>query len=129
MSLDRPHWMEARKAVQKALASDSPLKDNGEMRGKVLVKADSVKNHLAVQIGDYTDFYSSRSHAFNVGSIIRGPENALNPNWLHIPIGYHGRSSSIVISGTQLRRPRGQTKAKDATEPTFSDCKRLDFEV
>lgn len=85
--------------------------------------------HVPAKIGDYTDFYSSRSHAFNVGSIIRGPANALNENWLHIPIGYHGRSSSIVVSGTELRRPRGQTKAKDAPKPGFSECKRLDFEM
>lgn len=85
--------------------------------------------HLAVKIGDYTDFYSSRAHAFNVGSIIRGPANALNENWLQIPIGYHGRSSSVVMSGTDLRRPRGQTKAKDATEPSFTECKRLDYEM
>ena len=85
--------------------------------------------HLPAKVGDYTDFYSSRSHAFNVGSIIRGPANALNENWLYIPIGYHGRSSSIAVSGTSLRRPRGQTKAKDATKPTFSECKRLDYEM
>lgn len=85
--------------------------------------------HVPVKIGDYTDFYSSRAHAFNVGSIIRGPQNALNENWLHIPIGYHGRSSSIVVSGTQFNRPRGQVKAKDAIQPSFSDCKRLDFEM
>lgn len=85
--------------------------------------------HMPVNVGDYTDFYSSRSHAFNVGSIIRGPANALNENWLQIPIGYHGRASSIVVSGTDLIRPRGQTKAKDATSPSFSDCKRLDFEM
>jgi fumarylacetoacetase len=93
------------------------------------VKASETQNHLPAKIGDYTDFYSSRSHAFNVGSIIRGPANALNENWLQIPIGYHGRASSIVVSGAHLRRPRGQVKAKDATLPTFSECKRLDFEV
>ena len=84
-------------------------------------------NHLPCKRGDYTDFYSSRSHAFNVGSIIRGPANALNENWLHIPIGYHGRSSTISVSGTPLVRPRGQVKGKDATLPSFSECKRLDF--
>ena len=92
-------------------------------------KVEDVVNHLPARIGDYTDFYSSRSHAFNVGSIIRGPANALNENWLHIPIGYHGRSSSIVPSGTPVRRPRGQFKGKDATSPVLTDCKRLDFEV
>lgn len=82
---------------------------------------------MPAKIGDYTDFYSSRSHAFNVGSIIRGPDNALNENWLHIPIGYHGRASSIVLSGTPLRRPRGQFKGKDDKVPVLTDCKRLDF--
>ena len=91
--------------------------------------AADVQMHVPANIGDYTDFYSSRSHAFNVGSIIRGPANALNENWLQIPIGYHGRASSIVASGTDLIRPRGQTKAKDAPSPSFSDCKRLDFEM
>jgi len=88
-----------------------------------------VINHLPVKIGDYTDFYSSRSHAFNVGSIIRGPATALNENWFHIPIGYHGRSSSVVVSGTPLRRPRGQVKGKDDVLPSLSECKRLDFEI
>ena len=129
MGLSRPYWVEARKTLQMCLSSNSPIKNDAGLRGKLLIKASDAVNHMAVQVGDYTDFYSSRSHAFNVGSIIRGPENALNPNWLHIPIGYHGRSSSIVTSGTQLRRPRGQTKGKDATEPSFSDCKRLDFEI
>ena len=129
MSLNRPHWKEARSCIQKLFSSDSALKDNAEKQKAYLHKADSVKMHLPVRIGDYTDFYSSRSHAFNVGSIIRGPANALNENWLQIPIGYHGRSSSIVVSGTDLRRPRGQVKAKDATQPSFSECKRLDFEM
>ena len=93
------------------------------------MKVGETVNHLPARIGDYTDFYSSRSHAFNVGSIIRGPDNALNENWLQIPIGYHGRSSSIVLSGTQLRRPRGQVKGKEDKEPKLSDCKRLDFEI
>lgn len=94
-----------------------------------MTKVEDCVNHLPAKIGDYTDFYSSRAHAFNVGSIIRGPANALNENWLQIPIGYHGRSSSIVLSGTPVRRPRGQVKAKDAPLPSFSDCKRLDFEI
>lgn len=82
---------------------------------------------MPVEIGGYTDFYSSKAHAFNIGSIIRGPENALNENWFQIPIGYHGRSSSIVVSRTDFRRPRSQTKANDTTQPTFSECKMLDY--
>jgi len=80
-------------------------------------------------IGDYTDFYSSREHATNVGSMFRGPDNALMPNWLHVPIAYHGRSSSIVISGTDLHRPRGQIKADAATVPAFGPSRALDFEL
>lgn len=94
-----------------------------------MAKLSDVRLHLPAKIGDYTDFYSSYSHAYNVGAIIRGPANAINENWLHIPIGYHGRSSSIVVSGHDLRRPRGQVKDKDATHPSFSECKRLDFEM
>ena len=129
MSLDRSYWVEVRTTIQQLYSPASPIEANHALRAQIEINADEVHNHLPVKIGDYTDFYSSRSHAFNVGSIIRGPANALNENWLQIPIGYHGRASSIVNSGTPLRRPRGQVKAKDATLPTFSDCKRLDFEV
>jgi fumarylacetoacetase len=82
-----------------------------------------------VQIGDYTDFYSSREHATNVGTMFRGKENALMPNWLHLPVGYHGRASSIVVSGSDLHRPMGQTKADDAPAPTFGPSKVVDFEL
>ncbi len=81
-----------------------------------------------LHIGDYTDFYASKHHAANVGAMFR-PDNALLPNYKHIPIGYHGRASSIVLSGTEIRRPRGQTKADDASEPTFGPCKLLDYEL
>ena len=80
-------------------------------------------------IGDYTDFYSSREHATNVGIMLRGPDNALMPNWLHLPVAYHGRASSIVVSGTDVRRPNGQTKADDAAAPTFGPSRSLDFEL
>ena len=127
MGLTRNHWKEVRSTIQNLFATNSKIKDNEEVKAKIVNKVEDVVNHLPAEIGDYTDFYSSRSHAFNVGSIIRGPANALNENWLHIPIGYHGRSSSIVTSGTPLRRPRGQFKGKDATSPVLTDCKRLDF--
>jgi fumarylacetoacetase len=84
---------------------------------------------LPVDIGDYTDFYSSREHASNVGTIFRGPENALMPNWLHLPVGYHGRASSVVLNGTEIVRPKGQSKAPDMPTPFFSDSKRMDFEL
>jgi fumarylacetoacetase len=85
---------------------------------------------LPIQIGDYTDFYSSREHATNVGIMFRDPANALLPNWLHLPVGYHGRSSSIVVSGTPLRRPKGQVLPPDVgNNPIFSESKRVDFEL
>lgn len=83
---------------------------------------------MPIFIRDYTDFYSSKNHAYNVGVMVRGPENALQANWLHLPVGYHGRASSIVIDGTQIRRPRGQVSA-DKVTPTFSNCMRMDFEL
>jgi len=83
---------------------------------------------LPVEIGDYTDFYSSKEHAINVGTMFRGPDNALMPNWTHLPVGYHGRSSSIVVSGTDIRRPNGQQKPGDGP-PVFGPCKLLDFEL
>jgi fumarylacetoacetase len=85
--------------------------------------------HLPLHIGDYTDFYSSIEHATNVGTMFRDPANALLPNWKHLPVGYHGRASSIVISGTEVRRPNGQTKPVDAPAPVFGASKMLDFEL
>ena len=91
---------------------------------------DEVEMLLPVSVGDYTDFYASKEHATNVGSLFRDPENALLPNWLHIPIGYHGRSSSIIPSGTKIRRPYGQTRPKEGTNtPGFGPSKLLDFEL
>ena len=87
------------------------------------------KMHLPVRIGDYTDFYSSIEHATNVGKMFRDPENALLPNWRHIPVGYHGRASSIVVSGTPIKRPKGQVLAKGAAMPVFQASSRLDFEL
>ena len=84
---------------------------------------------LPVQIGDYTDFYSSREHATNVGTMFRGKENALMPNWLHMPVGYHGRASSVVVSGTPIHRPHGQTKDDDEVSPRFGPSRMLDIEL
>lgn len=98
-------------------------------RNRVLFDVDEVEMLLPVKIGDYTDFYSSVEHATNVGKMFRDPENALLPNWKHIPVGYHGRSSSIVVSGTDICRPKGQIKPKDAEEPIFSESRLLDFEL
>ena len=88
--------------------------------------------HMPMHIGDYTDFYAGKNHAFNVGCIMRGPDNALQPNYTHLPVGYHGRASSIVISGTPITRPNGQileNPAADPKVPTFSPCRRLDIEL
>lgn len=83
---------------------------------------------MPVFIRDYTDFYSSKNHAMNMGIMFRGKENALMPNWVHIPIGYHGRASSVVVSGTDYIRPKGQVSA-DKINPTWSKCNRLDYEI
>ena len=93
------------------------------------ITQNEAKMHLPVRIGDYTDFYSSIEHATNVGKMFRDPENALLPNWKHIPVGYHGRASSIVVSGTPIHRPKGQVMPKDATTPVFKPSGRLDFEL
>ncbi|RPD97999.1 fumarylacetoacetase [Aureibaculum marinum] len=109
--------------------NNTVLKDNIEHRNRIIFTMDEVEMQLPITIGDYTDFYSSKEHATNVGSIFRGSENALMPNWLHIPIGYHGRSSSIITSGTPIRRPKGQMKPKGSVEPIFGPSKLVDFEL
>lgn len=109
--------------------NNSTLRDNKKQRDIVIFKMDDIEMQLPVQIGDYTDFYSSKEHATNVGKMFRDPENALLPNWLHIPVGYHGRSSTIVPSGKNIRRPNGQTMPADATEPVFGPSKLVDFEL
>ncbi len=96
---------------------------------KAFIDCREVTLHLPVKIGDYTDFYSSEQHAFNVGVMFRDPDNALLPNWKHIPVGYHGRASSIFVSGKNFHRPKGQIKPADAQVPFFSETKRLDFEL
>ncbi|CAJ0583782.1 unnamed protein product, partial [Mesorhabditis spiculigera] len=130
MGLPRPAWLTARAQLQKLLSDDSTtLKENVELRNKALVKQSDVKMHLPARIGDYTDFYSSIQHATNVGIMFRGKENALMPNWKWLPVGYHGRASSVVVSGTPLKRPLGQTKADDVSEPSFGASKLVDFEL
>ncbi|MCO5723708.1 fumarylacetoacetase [Robiginitalea marina] len=105
------------------------LQHHEEHKKIILFDLDEIEMQLPVQIGDYTDFYSSREHATNVGKMFRDPENALLPNWLHIPVGYHGRSSSIVPSGTPIRRPYGQTHPGESGTPVFGPSKRVDFEL
>ncbi|MDE1206757.1 fumarylacetoacetase [Tenacibaculum larymnensis] len=109
---------------------NSKLRDNAEHKDKIIFRMDEVEMQLPVSVGDYTDFYASKEHATNVGSLFRDPENALLPNWLQIPIGYHGRSSSIVPSGTPIRRPIGQQRPSEGeTKPNFGPSKLLDFEL
>jgi fumarylacetoacetase len=105
--------------------------DKSVLAGKpeLFVKQSEAQMHMPVCVGDYTDFYSSIEHATNVGKMFRDPENALLPNWRHIPVGYHGRASSIVVSGEPIVRPKGQTIPKDAKQPIFGPTQRLDFEL
>ncbi len=110
-------------------SKNNQLKDNQDHRNTVLFTLDEIEMQLPVQVGDYTDFYSSKEHATNVGTMFRDPDNALLPNWLHIPVGYHGRSSSIIPSGIPVHRPQGQTMPNGATEPVFGPSKLVDFEL
>ncbi|WP_231638372.1 fumarylacetoacetase [Rubeoparvulum massiliense] len=129
MELGRDVWRKVRKITQQLLSADeSQLRDNMELRKQVLVPMESVKLHLPVTIGDYTDFYASKEHAMNVGTMFRGKEHALMPNWVYLPVGYHGRASSVVLSGTRIRRPWGQIKLADHP-PIFAPCRQLDFEL
>lgn len=126
----RKTWRLVRNRVSDIFLKDNPeLRDHAEHRQKVLFSLTEIEMQLPVDVGDYTDFYASKEHATNVGSLFRDPENALLPNWLHIPIGYHGRSSSIVPSGTRIRRPVGQTKPGEDGVPNFGPTKLLDFEL
>ncbi len=105
------------------------LQHNSAHKKIVLFSMDEIEMQLPVQIGDYTDFYSSKEHATNVGSMFRDPSSALMPNWLHLPVAYHGRSSTIVPSGVPVRRPIGQTMPKDSERPDFGPSKLVDFEL
>jgi fumarylacetoacetase len=130
MALGRPAWREARARLTRFLrVSDSTIRDNRPLRLAALHPMASVEMLLPATIGDYTDFYSSREHATNVGTMFRGPDNALQENWLHLPVGYHGRASSVVVSGTDIRRPMGQTKADDADSPSYGPSRLMDFEL
>jgi fumarylacetoacetase len=123
-------WREARTVISQLLRADEPtLRDNMTLRASALIPTAEVEMLLPADIGDYTDFYSSREHATNVGTMLRGPENALNPNWLYLPVAYHGRASSVVVSGTDLHRPLGQSKPAGAAAPVFGPSRALDFEL
>ncbi|MCI5065008.1 fumarylacetoacetase [bacterium] len=126
----RAHWREIRKTLQQLFSAENErIRDNTELCARVCHDLSQVELHLPVTIGDYTDFYSSREHATNVGTMFRDPENALLPNWLHLPVGYNGRASSVVVSGTDVRRPSGQLKGDRESAPHFAPSRLFDFEI
>ena len=115
-----------REILQSELTNDNSLiKHNSNC----IIPIDTVEMHLPVNIGDYTDFYSSIEHASNIGSMFRDPSNPLLPNWKHLPVGYHGRASSIIVSGKNIHRPKGQIMPLDSETPIFSSSNRVDFEL
>ncbi|MBT8395193.1 MAG: fumarylacetoacetase, partial [Bacteroidia bacterium] len=126
----RKTWRAVRKRIAEIFDSkNEALKNNKKHKEIVLFRLDEIEMQLPVHVGDYTDFYSSKEHATNVGSMFRDPENALMPNWLHIPVGYHGRSSSIIPSGIPIHRPQGQSLPNGAKKPVFGPSKLVDFEL
>ena len=130
MAAGRAVWSATRARVSHLLRTDiAELRDDAELREQALVPMADVTLQLPADIGDYTDFYSSREHATNVGAMLRGPEQALLPNWLHLPVAYHGRASSVVLSGTDVVRPRGQSKPEKVETPVFGPSRSLDFEL
>ncbi|KAI1174678.1 hypothetical protein F4777DRAFT_553050 [Nemania sp. FL0916] len=135
-ALGRAVHRDVRSTLQKLLSADTTypevLKDDDGLRQKALLPQRSVKNYLPVSIGDYTDFYAGYHHAFAVGAMFRGPDKAIQDNYMHLPTGYHGRASSVVVSGTTIRRPNGQIVLDPAAEvkkPTTGPSRRLDMEL
>jgi len=130
LALGRKKGSEVRERISELLRHDNDeLKSNMVAREMALVHMNEVEMQLPVRISNYTDFYSSEEHATNVGSMFRDPKNALLPNWKHLPVGYHGRASSIVVSGTPIHRPKGQIKPADSELPVFCPSQKLDFEL
>jgi fumarylacetoacetase len=130
IALGRDAWRSVRIQLSMLLARDTAtLRDDTALRAKALVRQADAQLHLPVRIPGYTDFYSSKEHATNVGSMFRDPKNALLPNWSEMPIGYNGRASSVVVSGTPVRRPNGQLKLPDQERPVFGACRKLDIEL
>ena len=130
MSLGKAKTLAVRDKLAELFSSENPtLRDDSSAKSKILHHKDEVSLLLPVQVGDYTDFYSSREHATNVGIMFRDPQNALLPNWLHLPVGYHGRASSIVVSGTSIIRPKGQMRPNQEQPPVYGPSKQLDFEL
>ena len=130
LALGRPAWSKAREVIQNLLASETAtLRDDADLRRRAFHARKDVTMLLPARIGDYTDFYSSYHHAHNVGTMLRGPENALMPNWKWLPVAYHGRASSVVVSGSDVRRPRGQIKPPDAAAPVYGPSRSFDYEL
>ena len=126
----KAHWAKVRTELQALLsAKNSRLRDNQALRDQVFFKQAEVTLHLPVHIPGYTDFYSSKEHATNVGCMFRDPKNALLENWSELPVGYNGRASSVIVSGTPVVRPSGQIKLPNQARPVFSACRKLDFEL
>jgi len=125
MRLGRSHWLLTRRLIQDLIRGFVGLRSTEGL----FHEADSVRMLMPVEVGDYTDFYSSKEHATNVGVMFRGRENALNPNWTRMPIAYHGRASSVVVAGTPTHRPCGQLKAPADPNPSFGPTKKLDYEL
>ncbi|KWE61052.1 fumarylacetoacetase [Burkholderia ubonensis] len=130
IALGRDAWRSVRVQLSDLFARDTArLRDDAALRAQALVPQRDATLHLPVDIPGYTDFYSSKEHATNVGSMFRDPKNALLPNWSEMPIGYNGRASSVVVSGTPVRRPNGQLKLPDQERPVFGACRKLDIEL
>jgi len=131
LALGRSAWKDVREILQALFDAEAPISYNAkaDVRESFLHRQSEVSMQLPVKIGNYTDFYSSYHHAHNVGTMLRGPENALMPNWKWLPVAYHGRASSVVVSGTDVRRPKGQIKPPDAPTPVFGPTKSLDYEL
>ncbi|WP_448028986.1 fumarylacetoacetase [Bradyrhizobium liaoningense] len=130
MHLGPKVWSKTRARISELLRRDNPeLRDNAKLRSRAFVPMRDAKLHMPFTVSGYTDFYSSKEHATNVGVMFRGKDNALQPNWLHMPIAYNGRASTVVVSGTKVKRPRGQLKPPNVEAPSFGPCKRLDFEL
>jgi fumarylacetoacetase len=133
-SMGRPIHRQVRTALQSLLSTTTPhpsfLRDNPTLRAQALLPQSTIRMHLPMTIGDYTDFYAGYHHAYAVGCMFRGPDNALQPNYLHLPVGYHGRASSIVVSGTPIHRPTGQILLNPGDrEPITAPSRKLDIEL
>lgn len=126
----KENWSKVRAELQDILSADNAaLRDNQALRKQAFFKQTDVTLHLPVHVPGYTDFYSSKEHATNVGCMFRDPKNALLPNWSELPVGYNGRASSVIVSGTNVVRPSGQIKLLNSDRPVFSACRKLDFEL